>query len=62
LTGTNVARVGQHRREDSGSCLTETHRAVVELRYPSECTLDEVAELLSISSRDELHRGPSHAE
>jgi hypothetical protein len=36
---------------DLGRALSEDHRAVVELRFLGECTLDEVAELLSISSR-----------
>jgi RNA polymerase sigma factor (sigma-70 family) len=34
---------------DLGQALSETHRAVVELRFLGECTLDEVAELLSIN-------------
>jgi RNA polymerase sigma factor (TIGR02999 family) len=35
--------------------LSETHRAIVELRFLGECTLDEIAELLAIS-RDKVHR------
>jgi RNA polymerase sigma factor (TIGR02999 family) len=41
--------------EDLGRTLSETHRAVVELRFLGECTLDAVATLLSIS-RDEVFR------
>jgi RNA polymerase sigma factor (sigma-70 family) len=40
---------------DLGQDLSETHRAVVELRYMGECTLDEVAEHLSIG-RDKVFR------
>ena len=40
---------------DLGQTLSETHRAVVELRFLAECTLDEVAEQLSIS-RDKAFR------
>jgi RNA polymerase sigma factor (TIGR02999 family) len=38
-----------------GEALSEDHRAVVELRFMGECTLDEVAEFLSIS-RDKVFR------
>jgi RNA polymerase sigma factor (sigma-70 family) len=41
--------------EDLGQALSEDHRAVVELRFMGECTLDEVAELLSIT-RDRAFR------
>jgi RNA polymerase sigma factor (sigma-70 family) len=41
--------------EDLGEALSEDHRAVVELRFLGECTLDEVAELLSIT-RDKAFR------
>jgi RNA polymerase sigma factor (sigma-70 family) len=41
--------------EDLGEALSEEHRAVVELRFLGECTLDEVAELLSIT-RDKAFR------
>lgn len=40
---------------DLGQTLSETHRVVVELRFLGECTLDEVAEQLSIS-RDKVFR------
>jgi DNA-directed RNA polymerase specialized sigma subunit len=46
----------QQALEDLEQTLSETHRAVVELRFLAECTLDEVAELLSISSRDKAFR------
>jgi RNA polymerase sigma factor (sigma-70 family) len=45
----------QQALEDLGRALSETHRAVVELRFLGECTLDEVAEQLSIS-RDKVFR------
>jgi len=35
--------------------LSETHRAIVELRFLGECTLDEIAEMLSMS-RDRVFR------
>jgi RNA polymerase sigma factor (sigma-70 family) len=35
--------------EDLGSVLSETHRQVVELLILAECTMDEVAKLLSIN-------------
>jgi RNA polymerase sigma factor (TIGR02999 family) len=41
--------------EDLGQALSETHRAVVELRFLGECTLDEVADQLSIG-RDKVFR------
>jgi RNA polymerase sigma factor (sigma-70 family) len=41
--------------EDLGETLSEDHRAVVELRSLGECTLDEVAEHLSIT-RDKAFR------
>jgi RNA polymerase sigma factor (TIGR02999 family) len=41
--------------EDLGRTLSETHRQVVELRFLGECTLNEVAVLLSIS-RDKVFR------
>jgi RNA polymerase sigma factor (sigma-70 family) len=41
---------------DLGQALPEDYRAVVELRFLGECTLDEVAELLSISSRYKVLR------
>jgi DNA-directed RNA polymerase specialized sigma subunit len=41
--------------EDLGQDLSEDHRAVVELRYLGECTLDQVAEFLPIS-RDKAYR------
>jgi RNA polymerase sigma factor (sigma-70 family) len=40
---------------DLGQDVSETHRVVVELRFMEECTLDEVAEQLSIS-RDKVFR------
>jgi RNA polymerase sigma factor (sigma-70 family) len=40
---------------DLGQALSKTHREVVELRFLGECTLDEVAEQLSIS-RDRVFR------
>jgi RNA polymerase sigma factor (sigma-70 family) len=45
----------QQALEDLGRALTEMHRKVVELRFLGECTLDEVAEQLSIS-RDKVFR------
>jgi RNA polymerase sigma factor (TIGR02999 family) len=41
--------------EDLGRTLSETHRQIVELRFLGECTLDEVAEFLSIT-RDKAFR------
>jgi RNA polymerase sigma factor (sigma-70 family) len=41
--------------EDLGEALSEDHRAVVELRFMGECTLDEVAEFLAIT-RDKAFR------
>jgi DNA-directed RNA polymerase specialized sigma24 family protein len=41
--------------EDLGRTLSEDHRAVVELRFLGECTLDDVAEHLSIT-RDKAFR------
>jgi RNA polymerase sigma factor (sigma-70 family) len=41
--------------EDLGRDLSDTHRAVVEMRFLGEYTLDEVAELLSIT-RDKAFR------
>jgi RNA polymerase sigma factor (sigma-70 family) len=41
--------------EDLGEALSEDHRAVVELRFLGQCTLDEVAEYLSIT-RDKAFR------
>jgi DNA-directed RNA polymerase specialized sigma24 family protein len=41
--------------EDLGRVLSETHRAIVELRFLWECTLDEAAERLSIG-RDRAFR------
>jgi RNA polymerase sigma factor (sigma-70 family) len=35
--------------EELGQDLSETHRVVVELRFLGECTLDEVAKLLSVN-------------
>jgi RNA polymerase sigma factor (sigma-70 family) len=40
---------------DLGQALSENHRVVVELRFLGECTLDEVAEQLSIG-RDKVFR------
>jgi DNA-directed RNA polymerase specialized sigma24 family protein len=40
---------------DLGQTLSETHREVVELRFLGECTLDDVAEQLSIS-RDKVFK------
>jgi DNA-directed RNA polymerase specialized sigma24 family protein len=40
---------------DLGQALSETHRKVVELRFLVECTLDEVAELLSMN-RDKVFK------
>jgi RNA polymerase sigma factor (sigma-70 family) len=40
---------------DLEQALSETHRTVVELRFLGECTLDEVAEQLSIR-RDKVFR------
>jgi RNA polymerase sigma factor (sigma-70 family) len=40
---------------DLGRELSQTHRKVVELRFLGECTLDEVAEQLSVS-RDKIFR------
>jgi RNA polymerase sigma factor (TIGR02999 family) len=45
----------QEALEDLEQALSETHRVVVELRFLGECTLDEVAEQLSIS-RDSAFR------
>jgi RNA polymerase sigma factor (sigma-70 family) len=39
----------QQALEDLGEALSEDHRAVVELRFMGEHTLDEVAEILSIT-------------
>lgn len=41
--------------EDLGRTLSEEHRAVVEMRFLGECTLNEAADLLSIS-RDKAFR------
>jgi RNA polymerase sigma factor (sigma-70 family) len=41
--------------EDLGRDLSDDHRAVVELLYLGECTLDQIAELLPIS-RYKAHR------